>query len=75
MAVSGIYDYHVTKAGPKCTLVWMASCFVIPPSVKCRHLETWQEIPDELNSVEHDVDSKHRFIYNYFVLGYMKAIH
>ena len=58
MAVSGIYDYHVTKAGPKCTLVWMASCFVIPPSVKCRHLETWQEIPDELNSVENDVDSE-----------------
>ena len=58
MAVSGIYDYHVTKAGPKCTLVWMASCFVIPPSVKCRHLETWQEIPDKLNSVENDVDSE-----------------
>jgi hypothetical protein len=36
----------------------MASCFVIPPSVKCRHLETWQEIPDELNSVENDVDSE-----------------
>ena len=58
MAVSGIYDYHVTKAGPKCTLVWMASCFVIPPSVKCRNLETWQEIPDELTSVENDVDSE-----------------
>jgi hypothetical protein len=26
--------------------------------VKCRHLETWQEIPDELNSVENDVDSE-----------------
>jgi hypothetical protein len=36
----------------------MASCFVIPPSVKCRHLETWQEIPDKLNSVENDVDSE-----------------
>jgi hypothetical protein len=26
--------------------------------VKCRHLETWQEIPDKLNSVENDVDSE-----------------
>lgn len=58
MAVNGIYDYHVTKAGPKCTLVWMASCFVIPPSVKCRHLETWEEIPDELDSLGNDGDSE-----------------
>lgn len=53
MAVSGIYGYHATKTGPKCSLVWMASCFVIPPSVQCRNIGTWDDISDELHRLQY----------------------
>lgn len=58
MAVSGIYGYHATKTGPKCSLVWMASCFIIPPSLKCRYLGTWDEIQDELHILDNDIESE-----------------
>lgn len=60
MAVSGIYGYHATKTGSKCSLVWMASCFVIPPSVQCRNIGTWDDISDELHRLEYvDSESEH----------------
>lgn len=49
IAVSEMYGYHATRTEPKCSLEWMASCFVIPPSLKCRYLGTWENISDDIH--------------------------
>lgn len=57
MAVREMLGYHVTRSEPKCSLEWMASCFVIPPSLKCRYLGTWDEILEDNHRLDNDLES------------------